>query len=116
MVWAMLLSRWARPGQIAGALALSGRLFPDLLAPGTPLHARLADPQQLAGMPILATHGAQDFITPVDIGRENERALSGWAPQADLVYLEDPDCGHEISPVVAAAVSRWFEEHVTATE
>lgn len=113
LVWTTLLSRWSRPGLIAGGLTLSGRLFPELMQAGTPLYARLADPTQLRDCAVFASHGAQDSVTPVAIGRSNERLLRDWAPGADLLYKEDPVAGHEISKAVAASMSQWFRRYVS---
>jgi phospholipase/carboxylesterase len=112
LVWTTLLSRWSRPGLIAGGLALSGRIFPELMQPGTPLHARLGDPSQLRDVPVFASHGVQDSVTPVAIGRSNEQLLRTWAPDADLIYKEDPAADHEISTAVAESVSQWFRKYV----
>jgi phospholipase/carboxylesterase len=113
LVWTTLLSRWSRPGLIAGGLALSGRLFPELMQAGTSLHARLADPTQLKDVPIFASHGVQDSVTPVDIGRSNERLLRDWAPAAGFTYKEDPAADHEISRAVATSIFQWLRRHVS---
>jgi len=115
LVWATLMSRWSRPGLIAGGLALSGRLFPELLQSGTPLSTRLGEPSQLQGLPIFASHGAEDPVTPVGFGRENARLFRAWAPGADFEYVEDPDAGHEISRTVAAGVTHWLKQHVASS-
>lgn len=114
MVWTTLLSRWARPALIAGGMALSGRLFPELLQKGTPLNSRLADAAQLKNLPIFASHGADDLVTVVAVGRENSRLFTSWMPHANFEYVEDPDCGHEISPLVASHVREWLKRYVSA--
>ena len=70
-VWTGLMSKWPRDGLIRAAVAISGRLMPELLRPGTPLNERLAPCSQTEGLPLFASHGARDTMTPVSIGREN---------------------------------------------
>lgn len=71
MVWTALLSRWPRERFISAAVPISGRLMPELLQPGTALNKRLALPAQTERLPLFASHGACDSITPVEIGRAN---------------------------------------------
>ena len=71
MVWTLLLSRWPRADLICAAVALSGRLMPQLLEAGAPLHERLAPAGQSAALPLFCSHGGRDEMTPVAIGRAN---------------------------------------------
>ena len=71
MVWTLLLSRWPRANLICAAVALSGRLMPQLLEAGAPLHERLAPAGQSAALPLFCSHGGRDEMTPVAIGRAN---------------------------------------------
>ena len=74
-VWTALMSRWPRERLITGAIAISGRLMPDLMQEGRPLNGRLAGAAQLRGVPVFASHGRLDGITPFQIGRENEASF-----------------------------------------
>ena len=77
-VWTALLSRWPRAGFVSGALALSGRLMPDLKKPGTPLGARLAPAAQLAATRVFASHGGADDVTPLRMGLQNVEHFTAW--------------------------------------
>lgn len=94
LTWAALMSTWPRPGFIAGALVVSGRLMPEFLQPDTPLGARCAPPTQLDGTSLLVTHGACDNVTPVVFARESARLYESWrgAP-LDLRELERDEHG-----------------------
>ena len=71
IVWTALMSKWPKERLISAAVAISGRLMPELLQPGTPLNQRVAPPSQTERLPLFASHGARDGITPVEIGRTN---------------------------------------------
>ena len=116
ITWTALLSRWPRPGLISAAVAISGRLMPELLQAGTPLNERLAPASQTAALPLFASHGmydhdprwpflvkiyftpdwrrlnssdafyrtgAQDPMTPVEIGRDNRDLFTGYSRGTD---------------------------------
>eukprot|EP01046_Picozoa_sp_COSAG06_P005899 COSAG06_NODE_268_length_18811_cov_4.369549_3_plen_167_part_00 len=89
VTWTCLLGAWPTTtaaaanghggGFLKGGAAISGRLMPNLLRPGDPMHERLLPPvgaRQWSvprAVHVFASHGTQDTITPVAIGRENAR-------------------------------------------
>ena len=118
VAWAALLSRWPRPGFIAGATVLSGRLMPELLDPGTPLGARCAAPAQLDGVPLLVAHGSDDAVTPVAMGQDSREAFERWRKgSTPLDFRELRGDGHEVSAQCMEAVRQFLHCHMlNATE
>jgi len=111
ITWASVLSRWPRPRLIAGAAILSGRLMPEIMQPATPLGARCAPAEQLADVPLLATHGSDDMVTPAAVGLESKRAFEQWRG-APLDFRLLPSDGHEVSAQCQAAVRDFLHRHV----
>ena len=111
-VWTALLSRWPRAGFISGALALSGRLMPDLKKPGTPLGARLAPAAQLATTRVFASHGAADDVTPLRMGLQNVEHFTAWlgeeAAASILTWREYEHDGHEIGAGAVRDAKAWL--------
>ena len=99
------------------SVAISGRLMPELLQPGTPLNQRIAPPSQTERLPLFASHGARDSMTPVEIGRANrdlyvEYTTRGSTPaERAAFYTEYERDEHEISAQcqtdVAKFLARW---------
>ena len=112
LTWATLMSTWPRPGFIAGALVVSGRLMPEFLKPDTPLGARCAAPTQLDGVSLLVTHGARDPVTPVALARESARLYEAWrgAP-LDLRELERDE--HGVSQQCQHLATKFLHEHMS---
>jgi phospholipase/carboxylesterase len=96
----------AHPTKVAGVVAMSGRL---------PTHAleRLTEPDKLAGLPVLVTHGLYDPVLPVESGREIRAQLA--ALPVALTYREYP-MGHEVSLDSLRDVARWLADVLTAAE
>jgi phospholipase/carboxylesterase len=69
-----------------------------------PMLAQMADPARIRGLPIHLTHGALDWMFPVEMAREAHRALA--AAGAWVTYRELDDLSHtyprEINPQVLA--------------
>ena len=122
IVWATLLSRWTSPGCIRGAVAISGRLMPDAVAPHTPLGARLAPASQLDSTRVFASHGVLDEVTPLGIGLQNLEHFAAWqgggeASRAErLAWHEYEDDGHEIGPEAVRDVAIFLEECEASAE
>lgn len=113
VAWTALLSRWPRPGFLAGAAVLSGRLMPELLDPGTPLGARCAAPAQLDGVSLLVTHGGDDAVTPAAMGRDSREAFARWRGESPpLDFRELQGDGHEVSAQCMAAVREFLHYHM----
>jgi phospholipase/carboxylesterase len=101
MSLALMLSR---PEQIDGVVAMSGR-FPEQVLQREP------EPEALAGMPVLVTHGIYDNVLPIENGREVRRHLE--ALPVELTYHEYP-MGHEVSAESLRDVSAWLTSTLDA--
>jgi phospholipase/carboxylesterase len=86
------------PERIAGAVAMSGRLLPEVLP-----HA--APPDALRGREVLIVHGAADDKLGVHLARWAREQLAR-VPLA-LTYRELP-MGHTVTPESLAVVSAWL--------
>ena len=94
------------PHKLAGLVAMSGRILPQVL----PLKA--AD-EDLKGLPVLVVHGVDDAVLPVSNGRESRDILSGLP--VDLTYHEYP-MGHQISSESLADIAAWLTGHLDNEE
>lgn len=92
------------PEKVAGVLAMSGRLLPDLLP-------NQATPEQLQDMPIFVSHGIYDDVLPIENGRATQELLSKL-PVA-LTYKEYP-MAHEVSPQSFADAMAWMQNQLPA--
>ena len=92
----------SEPNQVAGIVAMSGRLLDEAL----PL---LAPAESLAGLPILVVHGTEDPVLPVQFGRAIQRRLDSL-PVA-LTYREYP-IGHQVSKESLSDVAEWLREQL----
>jgi len=90
------------PEKVAGVLAMSGRLLPDILP-------NLAAPEQLQDLPIFVSHGIYDDVLPIENGRVTQEILS-QLPVA-LTYKEYP-MAHEISPQSFADATEWLKKQL----
>ena len=113
--WASLVSRWPRAGFIAGAALVSGRLMPQFFEANTTLNSRLAQRDQLRNVPVFASHGALDPVTPVRVGRENKALFYDFGGQDvfDFRYFEDPSSGHDIPASVAVELRSWLDDKLS---
>jgi phospholipase/carboxylesterase len=72
-----------------------------------PMLAQMADPERLKGLPIHLAHGALDWMFPIEMAREANRALS--AAGASVTYREVADLAHtyprELNPEILAWMS-----------
>ena len=71
-----------------------------------PMLSQFADPDRLKGLPIHVTHGALDWMFPVDMAREAERALT--AAGARVTYREVADLSHTYPREVNAEILAWM--------
>ncbi len=90
------------PEKLAGVVAMSGRILPQVL----PLQAR---PEALKDLPIFIVHGTHDQKLPVAYGR-NSRDILSKLPVA-LTYREYP-MGHEVSAESFRDVKAWLKERL----
>jgi len=61
------------------------------------------------GRPVLAIHGTQDPMIPVDRGRESRDAL---LPFGVALSYREFEMGHEISPDALRALVTWLDDKV----
>lgn len=92
------------PGKVAGAVAMSGRLLPEVLPHAAPA-------EQLRGKRAIIVHGDRDEKLGVHLARWAREKLSRF-PIA-LTYEELP-MGHGITEESLALVSRWLTEALDA--
>ncbi len=71
-----------------------------------PLLLTMADPQRMQGLPVYLVHGALDWMFPVDVARNAQRALT--AAGAKVVYREVADLSHTYPRDENAAMLDWF--------
>jgi phospholipase/carboxylesterase len=95
-----------RPEKVAGVLAMSGRLLPEVL-PG------MAAPEQLQDLPFMVTHGIYDDVLPIENGRATRELLSKL-PVA-LTYKEYP-MAHQISPACFADCLEWLDQQLAKSD
>lgn len=90
------------PDRIAGAVAMSGRLLPELL-PHVQVGAR--------GKPALVVHGVNDDKLGVHFARDAREKLVRLG--VDLTYRELP-MGHGVTAESLAVVTDWLRQRLTA--
>ncbi|MEW6642317.1 MAG: phospholipase [Pseudomonadota bacterium] len=71
-----------------------------------PLMAEVADAERLRGLPIRITHGALDWMFPVEVARRAQHALA--AAGADVTYREIDDLSHCYPREENAAMLDWL--------
>jgi len=87
-----------RPDLVAGVVAMSGRILPEVLP-------RAAVPKAMSGIPVLVVHGLADPILPIHFGRAVRDQLSRLP--VDLTYREYA-MGHQVTEESLAAVTAWL--------
>ena len=94
--WALAAARWPRATLVAGLALCSGRLLPDAVDASSSLgQRREASSAVLAARPpVFATHGAQDYTTPVDLAREGVRLAEKAGIPHEYLEFEG---GHQLS-------------------
>jgi phospholipase/carboxylesterase len=66
----------------------------------------MTEPQRLCGLPIHLTHGAQDWMFPVNVARTAYRTLA--ASGAAITYREIADLSHAYPRDGQGEVLGWF--------
>jgi len=84
--------------KVAGIVAMSGRVLPEIIP-------HIAPPEALAGLPIFVAHGTEDQVLPIHHGRA-ARDLLQRLPVA-LTYREYP-IGHHVSDQSLADIAAWL--------
>lgn len=91
-----------RPEKVAGIVAMSGRILPEI-AP------MIAPPEALRGLPIFVAHGTEDQVLPVHHGRA-ARDLLQRLPLA-LTYREYA-MGHQVTEESLTEIAAWLGERL----
>lgn len=91
-----------RPDILAGVVAMSGWIPPEVL-PGT------APAEAMRGLPLLVVHGTDDPVLPIHHGRATRDRLA--ALPVALTYREYP-IGHHISEESLAEVAAWLRQRL----
>lgn len=92
------------PEKLAGVIALSARMVPEI-------RSRAAPPERLRGRPVLLLHGTRDEVIPVRQARDTRALLESLG--LDLTYRELP-IGHAIPPEAVAEVAAWLRARLPA--
>ena len=71
-----------------------------------PMLAQMADPDRLRGLPIHIVHGALDWMFPIAMAREAQKALS--AAGAAVTYVELDDLSHTYPREVNPQILAWL--------
>lgn len=71
-----------------------------------PMLAQMADAERLRGLPIYMTHGALDWMFPVEIAQQAQRTLK--AAGANVTYKEIDDLSHTYPREINAALIGWL--------
>lgn len=90
------------PERLAGVVAMSGWIPPEVPARAVPLEA-------MRGLPVLVLHGTQDPILPVHLGRAVRDRLASL-PVA-LTYREY-EMGHHVSEESLADAAAWLKDRL----
>lgn len=91
-----------RPDLVAGVVAMSGRILPEVLP-------KMAPPEALRGIPVLVVHGVDDPILPIHHARATRDRLARLP--LDLTYREYP-MGHQVSEESLADVAAWLRRRL----
>jgi phospholipase/carboxylesterase len=71
-----------------------------------PMIAEMADPERMRGLPIYLVHGALDWMFPIDVARQAERALP--MAGARVTFRELADLSHCYPREMNAAMLAWL--------
>ncbi len=72
-----------------------------------PMLISTADTERMQGLPIFLTHGALDWMFPVEVARQARRALS--AAGANVTYREIDDLSHTYPREINAPILDWLK-------
>ena len=86
------------PALVAGVAAMSARLPPQVVP-------WFAPKEEIAGMPLLMTHGTEDQVIPIRDARETRTLLADLP--VDLEYHEY-EMGHQVTPTSLDVVFAWL--------
>jgi phospholipase/carboxylesterase len=95
-----------QPNKVAGVVAMSGRILPEVLP-------QMDEPKALTGLPIFMTHGTADTVLPIHHGR-NSRDFLETLP-VTLTYREYP-MGHQVSQESLKDIDVWLAKQLDLGE
>lgn len=95
-----------QPQRVAGIVAMSGRILPEVL----PL---LAPREALVNLPVMVVHGLYDNVLPIQHGRASQQRLSQLP--VDLTYREYP-MGHQVAAESLADIRQWLASRLDGTK
>jgi phospholipase/carboxylesterase len=105
----LLLTGMSDGGTFSYVSGLQPSVFTHL-APASasfhPILAAMADEDRVRGLPIHITHGALDWMFPVDVARGARDALADAG--AEVIYRELPDLSHTYAREVNPDVLAWM--------
>ncbi len=87
-----------QPALVAGVAALSARIPAEVVPDFAPR-------AQVAGLPLLLTHGTEDTVIPIRYARETQQTLADLP--VDLTYREY-EMGHQVTPKSLDDVLAWL--------
>lgn len=90
------------PEALAGVVAMSGRLLPEIRPKAVPA-------ERLRAFPVLVQHGLYDQLLPISYGRDIRDYLA--ATPAALTYREYP-IGHQVTEQSLEEARAWLADHL----
>ncbi len=93
-----------RPEKVAGVVAMSGRLPPEI-------QPFIASPDRLKGLPIFIAHGTMDNVLPIGNARAAREQLAKLP--VDLTYHEYP-MAHQVSIESLTDIAKWLIDRLNA--
>jgi phospholipase/carboxylesterase len=72
-----------------------------------PMLVSMADADRLRGLPVFLVHGALDWMFPVEVARQAQKALT--AAGANVTYTEVNDLSHTYPREINAAMLAWLK-------
>lgn len=107
----LLLTGMSDGGTFCYVSALdNGSPFTHLAPVSATFHPTLismADAGRMQGLPIFLTHGALDWMFPVEVARQAQRALT--AAGANVTYREIDDLSHTYPREINASIMDWLK-------
>lgn len=88
-----------QPEKLAGVVAMSGRLSPEILA-------EAVEPERMKHLAILAVHGTADAVLPIAFGRQ---IRDYFAPLPLNFTYREYEMGHEVSPESLRDIQVWLQ-------
>ncbi|MBN8959635.1 MAG: phospholipase [Rhizobiales bacterium] len=109
----LLLTGMSDGGTFCYVSGLEGASRFTHLAPASatfhPMMATMADAERINGLPIRITHGARDWMFPVEVARRAAESLA--AAGADVGYREIDDLSHCYPREINVALLQWVRDN-----